>query len=157
MHHVKFLMRFLMMPMDYEFHVQDQLKGNLQVRDGVKSVLIGTVEGKTNLSKIVEGDTDGELFESILLDAETENVYMQRLGRLIGFPDLGKGPVDGVVTVGVTPNDWLLNASLSFPRTRLAKHQLTADSGVVISATSAGAEGEVLMDFLNKGALDGDL
>ena len=81
---------------------------------------------------------------------------MQRLGRLIGFPDLGKGPVDGVVTVGVTPNDWLLNANLSFPRTRLAKHQLTADSGVVISATSAGAEGEVLMDFVNKGALDGD-
>ena len=87
------------------------MQGNLQVRDGSETdISIGTVEGKTNLSNIVERNTEGELFESIVLDAQTEHVYMQRVGRLVGFPDLGKGLIDGTVTVGVTPNDWLLDA-----------------------------------------------
>ena len=102
-------------------HVEDRLQGNLQVRDGVKQILIGTVEGKTNLSNIVEGNTEGELFESIVLDAQTEHVYMQRVGRLVGFPDLGKGLIDGTVTVGVTPNDWLLDANLIFSQDSLGK------------------------------------
>ena len=137
-------------------HDEDRLQGKVQVRDGVKPVVIGKLAGNTSLSNILEGNSEAELFESIVLDARVENVYLQRLGRLIGFPDLGKGPVGGSVIVNVTPNDWLMNAELYFPKTRLAKHKLTADSAVTVSATSAGAEGDVLIDFVNKGALEGD-
>ena len=137
-------------------HDEDQLQGQVQVRDGVKPVVIGKLQGNTSLSSILDGHSDGEPFESMVLDANIENVYLQRLGRLIGFPDLGKGPVDGSVVVNVTPSDWFMNAELQFPKTRLAKHKLAPESAVTVSATPSGAEGEVLIDFVNKGALEGN-
>ena len=60
------------------------------------------------------------------------------------------------MTFRMTPEDWQFDSALRLPKTRLAKHRLTPESGVVISATPAGAEGTVLVDFVNKGALAGD-
>ena len=61
------------------------------------------------------------LFDTIVLDAQTENVYMQRVGRLVGFPDLGKGPVDGDVSRRMTSQDWLMNANLTFSQNSFGK------------------------------------
>ena len=141
---------------DMQHHL-DHLEGHIQVRDGVKSILQGTVEGNTGLSKILEGNVEGEMFDTIELDAQIDDVYMQRIGRLIGFPNLGKGPVEGDMTFRMTPEDWQFNSALRLPKTRLAKHRLTPESGIIVSATPAGAEGTVLVDFVNKGALTGEI
>ena len=88
---------------DMQHHL-DHLEGHIQVRDGVKSILQGTVEGTTGLSKLLEGNDEGELFE-VELDAQMDDVYMQRIGRF-GFPNCERGPVEGNVTFRMTPEDW---------------------------------------------------
>ena len=136
-------------------HVEDEITGQLYVRDGVKTVLETSIEGQTMLSHILQGDSQTEVFETVTLSMQIQDVYLQRVGRLIGFPAVGKGPVKGSVQLDATPNSWSANGEVRFPRTRLAKHQLSEDSTISFSADTEGVRGDILIDFRKKGAIAG--
>ncbi len=138
-------------------HESDRLSGTVQVMDGLYERFHTDIEGRTHLSKMLEGDATVSAFDSITVQMQSRDLYVQRIGRWMGFPDLGRGKIDSSVVIGVTPDDWTLDADISLPKVRLAKHRLSLDSGLQITVAESKLDGTLKLDFLSKGAIEGSV
>ena len=137
-------------------HKDDALIGQIQVFDGVYERIRIEIEGNTNLSKQLSGDTT-EPFQEIRLQGASKALYMQRIGSLIGVPDFGKGKVDLTFDVHVHPEEIGGTLDIELPKVRLAKHRLSEQSGLHLVFEQQQLTGTMLIDFLNKGSIVGDV
>ena len=80
-------------------HQQDVLNGTIHVVDGVSERLSITIDGETHISDVLLGGAPESLFSQISVDAQTEELYLQRIGMLLGFPNLGRGKVEGAMAL----------------------------------------------------------
>ena len=136
-------------------HESDQLSGTVQVMDGLYERFHTEIEGQTHLSKVLNGETTENAFESVSVQMESRDLYLQRVGRWMGFPDLGRGKIESNIMFEMTPEDWTLDAEVSVPKVRLAKHRLSSDSGLRIAVSESKLDGELKLDFQSKGVIEG--
>lgn len=138
-------------------HQKDILNGTIHVVDGVSERLSITIDGETHISDVLSGESTESLFSQISVDAQTEDLYLQRMGMLLGFPNLGRGKVEGSMALRVTPTEWTAEADVNLPKVRFAKHRLSEDSGMHVTIADSVLQSDLKLDFINKGSVLGDM
>ena len=132
------------------------LTGQGQVSQAVQSWLSIELDGVTNITDAINGE-GVDVFESLTMSIDIDELYVQKVGRLLGIPGLGRGQLDGSTQIEVTPDDWSVDGMISMPKVRLAKHKVTSDSGIEFELSSKSMDAAWKIDFEQKGELTGSI